>query len=200
MDNENKPAGEPNVSDSQKDDVLEKAFAHPVVKEIKSDMMRYKEERNSLRAKLETLEKGKEEEEKKKLEQQAEFQKLYEAEKAEKERILESAKQEKIRNAIMFEVQKAGAINPNDANFTHLEGVSIGEDGAVIGVSEAIEKVKAEKPYLFGGKSVQTFGQQPKAGTTSLTYEDLLKDPKLMRKYKDEQPEIFQALKDKYYS
>jgi len=195
-----KTESQPNVSDSQKDDVLEKAFAHPVVKEIKADMMRYKEERNSLRARLEALEKGKEEEQKKKLEEKAEYQKLYEAEKAEKEKILADARQEKISNAIRLEVTKAGAINPLDANFTHLEGVSIGDDGSVIGVVEAIEKVKAEKPYLFGGVKVQTFGQQPNKNSTSLTFEDLLKDTNLMIKITKEQPDVYQALKDKYYN
>lgn len=200
MDEEKKTDVDVSQNDSVKknDDVLEKAFAHPVVKEIKSDMMRYKDERNQLRSQLEEYKKKEQEVEVKRLEEEKKYKELFEAEKKAREELVNSLKVEKIRNAINGEAVKVGAINPNDANFLHLEGVSIGEDGNVTGVTEAIEKIKTEKPYLFASAGVQTFGQQPKKGDKSIIYQDLLDDAWLMSKYLKTQPDVVESLKQDY--
>jgi hypothetical protein len=78
--------------------------------------------------------------------------------------------------------------------------VTINADGNVEGAEEFVRKVLAEKPYLLGTQTPQTFGGQPARKHTDLTYADLLKDTKKMSEVMEKQPEVFRALKNEYYN
>jgi hypothetical protein len=179
------------------DEVLSKAYNHPTVKAWRDDALKRKARLRELEAEIEARKKTEAEAEAERMKKNQEFQALYEKERAEREQLAESFKREKINFAVREAAVRLGAIDSTDANFAHLKGVSIGEDGSVTGVDEAIGKILAEKPYLKKADSPPaTFGTQPAKGNGSLKWADLLAQPKLMKKIKDENPALFRALKE----
>ena len=180
----------------EKDDILDKAFQHPVIAKQREDMLAYKAKDRALTAELEALKKEKAEAEAKRLEDEKRYQELYEKEKSERTALVEKMKAEKIASAIREAAVKQNACNEYDANFANLPGVSIGDDGAVIGAEEAVAKVLSEKKYLQKDTtgSVETFTSKPAKAKGTVTWADLMADPALMYKIKKDQPEVFRRL------
>ena len=86
------------------------------------------------------------------------FEKILSTERQEKEKLarekdelVQQRKQDKLESAVLKEVSKH---SPNDSDdvlkFIDLAKLTVDESGHVSGVKEAVEKLKSEKPYLFG--------------------------------------------------
>jgi len=179
----------------EKDDILDKAFQHPVVAKQREDMLAYKAKARALEEKMAAIEAEKAASEAKRLEEEKRFQELYEKEKSERTALVEKMKTEKIASAIREAAVKAGAVDSTDPNFANLSGVSIGDDGAVTGAEEAVLKVMAERPYLKASTgAVETFASKPAKAKASVTWADLMADSALMYKIKKDQPEVFKRL------
>ena len=178
-----------------RDEILDKAFQHPVIAKQREDMLAYKAKDRALTAELDALKKEKAEAEAKRLEDEKRYQELYEKEKAERVALVERMKGEKIASAIREAAVKAGAVDVKDPNFANLSGVSVGDDGAVTGAEEAVAKVMAERPYLKATTAgVETFTSKPAKAKGTVTWADLMADPALMYKIKKDQPEVFRRL------
>lgn len=66
------------------------------------------------------------------------------------ERLKRSEWEYKYKTAIMIEAMKSNMCNVSDAEkFIQIEELTIDDNGNVIGVKEAFEKLKADRPYLF---------------------------------------------------
>lgn len=126
--------------------------------EDRADLRKKNRENKQLRerlraaeAELESARAAKKNEEEEAAKRKGEFQKLYETERQEKERIARELQQERITRVVGGALSKAGvrvaavsdvlAILPQDK----LKIV----DGVVEGVDELVEKFKAEKPWFF---------------------------------------------------
>jgi len=180
---------------------LDEVFKIPVIREQREDMLRYKEERNSLKEKLAAYEAEKAKAAEEGLKEKEEWKTLYEKEKSVRESLETSVRQEKILGAIRAAAVKAGVQDPADPNFSAPQGVEIGEDGTVKGAEEFVQKVVTARPYLLGEKAPQTFGGQPvKKVSADIKYEDLMKDTKKMSQVMSEQPDVYKALKEDYFN
>ncbi len=155
------------------------------------------EENKTLRADMAKIEKEKTEVEKKRLEDEGKFKEAAElsekkalvaeekADKADKTRIEKSKDYE-----IGMESKMRGAVDVKDIiKLIDNSAITTNEDGTFTGITEAIEKLKEDKPYLFSkdGKIIGAHTNKPKGGTIT-TREELLKDPIEATKFKQEHP------------
>jgi hypothetical protein len=180
------------------EDFLKQAFSHPVIKEQRDDMLRYKEELKAARSRLDEIEAAKAKEEAERLEKQGEWQKRFEAEKARADGLTEAIKREKITSAIRAEAAAQGAVNPGDANFSSLS-VTVNEAGEVEGVKEAVGAVLEKLPYLKAHASPSTFDSRPAGPKGTKTFLDLLNNTQEMARMKKEEPETFKRLRAEHY-
>ncbi|WP_249202111.1 phage scaffolding protein [Gluconobacter sp. Dm-74] len=66
-------------------------------------------------------------------------------------RMREESNREVIVSALRAEAIRNGAHNPDDVvRLIDLKGIERGEDGSVVGVSEALQQARQERAYLFG--------------------------------------------------
>lgn len=113
-----------------------------------------KETENALK-KYQEAEKQKQDEEAK---AKGEFEKLILLERQEKDKLalekaqlIEERKREKLESAVLKEVAKHSANDAEDVlKFVDISKLPVDENGQVTGLKEIIEKLKTDKPYLFG--------------------------------------------------
>lgn len=134
------------------------------------------------------------------LEQKGEFQKLAEAEKAradkaESDRKAIEAKYEADTKKFQLGIaaKSAGITDVNDA----LALIDIGQltvkDGKIEGIEPAIEKLKSEKPYLFGASAApRPHGDRADPG--KLTRADLVKDTRAAQELYEKNPQLFRQI------
>jgi hypothetical protein len=84
----------------------------------------------------------------KEAEDKGKFKELYESQKLEHENYKKQVEQERIRDAVRAAAIQAGLIDADLADLIPLDKVRV-ENGRVIGVEEAVNTHKANKPLLF---------------------------------------------------
>lgn len=79
------------------------------------------------------------------------------------------AQAERIRNAVLAEAARQGAIDPSDVvALLPSDSVTIGDDGQVAGAQEAVKALLAAKPHLVGSRRPSPDpGQGKQTGTES---------------------------------
>lgn len=91
------------------------------------------------------------------LKEQGKFKEL-----AEKSEARAKAAHDKLRNkAVELVAIRAGIVDPDAVKLADLSGVTLDDDGNVSGAAEAVEALKASKPYLFGAQAMTPQGQKP---------------------------------------
>lgn len=148
-----------------------------------------KEALDKLKA-IEDADKARKEEEMKK---NQEFEKL--AEEKTKEAEEAKAKYETSNKKVRFAelALKEGVVDVNDAfRLANLDGVTVSDDGTVSGMEDVIEKLKAEKKYLFGSQDQSLGGGStpPKDGDTQngkrIYKQSQVEDPEFYAKNKED--------------
>jgi hypothetical protein len=151
-------------------------------------------QRDEAKKKARDLEAQQQEQERQKLENQKEFENLYQKEKDRAEKLqteLDDSKKTRERDRKVYELgleaKAQGIADVRDAEaLIDLETITV-QDGKVMGVKEAVEKLKTDKPYLFGQKPVGTDSSRPRPPDVT-TREEILKSPMKLQKLKDENP------------
>ena len=146
--------------------------------------------------------------ERKILEEEGKFQEL--AEQAKKEAdTWRTRYQETLKRAeITTLASKLGAVDPEVVLALVAQRAEVTEDGKVLiegkPAEEALKALLSEKPYLV--KASETTGSGT-PGTTETdkfagvkTYEDLLKDSKLLAEFMKERPEEYRKLREEYFA
>ena len=140
------------------------------LKKIQSDMMRYKQEKRELAAKLDEIEKQRSQEEKAKLEEQGKFKDLaakHEAELVKAREELQAVQKKQIDLQKLSAFKDAGGelARPHYSSFVDLEKIVVDATGD-INVDSAkaeVERLKKDSPEIFKSltKSDQHAGQAP---------------------------------------
>lgn len=141
-----------NLTDEQLEKVYENPnlYKHPRFKDL-SDA---KKERDELRAKEKKVEEER-------LRSQGEFQKLAEAKEKENTELKQQLQSTKIDSAIEKAAAKLGAVDPEAVlKLVNRTSIRVDETGEISGVTEAVDTLIKEKPYLVNGPA-------PKLGTAS---------------------------------
>lgn len=136
-----------------------KTFDEGYVRELRAEAAKHRKELRATQAQLAEFQKTQEAAEAKKLEEQGEWQKLAEQEvarRAELEQELAAREQmlndEKRARLAISAATTLGAIDPSDANFeAAVSGIDISEPDAQAKIEQALEALKASRPYLFQG-------------------------------------------------
>ncbi len=134
-------------------------------------------EAKTYREKLEALEKKRQDDEKKALEDQGKFKDLAEKEKGEKVELAKRFSERAIVNELKTEALKAGIINSDDVALADRSAVKADENFVVTGAAEAIEALKKSKPYLFTAADDRT--PMPPPGAPPPKLKDKLFNPNL---------------------
>lgn len=172
----------------------------------KTDMHKYKEERNQLREQVAGLEKKinefSEKDKKVKedsLKEQEKFKELAELKEKEVVELRAQFNQQKIDSAIKTKALQLGINDPNDVKLVDMSKVVINENGEIENIDEVLNNLKTAKPYLFKGTETPKV-DTGKAGTipTDLDYKKLMANPQLAMKVKSEKPELYALLKEKH--
>lgn len=177
-----------------------------VYENTKTDMLKYKEQRNGLQTtnqelqtKLDKFEAEKKESADKKLLEDGEYKELAEKKQKEIDDLMLDKNSNLINSEIKFEALKLGAIDANDViKLIDTAEIKVNESGVVEGVSEAMKTFSEAKPNLFG--TVPTPGSTPlnidtkKPGVFPVdkAFEDL-KGSELMA-MKKENPDLYKKL------
>jgi len=106
-------------------------------------------EAKTLREKLEALDKKKQDDEKKALEEQGKFKDLAEKEKGEKAELQKKFSERAITSELKTEAIKAGILNSDDVALADRSSIKVDENFTVTGATDAIEALKKSRPYLF---------------------------------------------------
>ncbi len=173
--NANANAGETQLTEAQ----LAQAFQHPRFKELNE------------KAKLADKLKGDQEAaEKKRLEESGEHQKLAEQYKADADKATGLLNTERKNNALIIEANKLGAHDASVvAKLIDSNAITIDENGAISGVSDALKALQAANPYLFktgSGKSMGGSDTNPAGGgNADFTYSQF-KDAKFYQEHAKE--------------
>lgn len=137
---------------------------------IKSDLMKFKTERNELRAKLEEVENLKAQEEKAKMEEQGKYKELsakHEAELVKAREELKAVQQKQLDLQKLSAFREAGGelARPQYSNFVDLSRIVVDATGEinVDSAKSEVERLKKDSPELFKSltKSDQHAGQAP---------------------------------------
>ncbi len=172
----------------------------------KTDMHKYKEERNQLREQVAGLEKKINEfsdKDKKikedSLKEQQKFKELAELKEKELVDMKTLFNQQKIDSALKTKALQLGINDPNDIKLIDTSKVVFNENGEIDGVDEVLNNLKTAKPYLFKGTESPKV-DTGKAGSipADLTYKKLMENPQLATKVKSEKPELYALLKEKH--
>lgn len=168
------------------DEQLAAAFEHPRFKEL-----------NEKAKRADTLEKEKKAAETKALEEQGKWEEVAKS----KDEQLTTMQKAVVTSEIKTVAATLGAVNPSIvANAIDRAEVTVGEDGSITGVSEAVEALKVSDPYLFSNSNQQPHarvGSPTNPGTAPQTGYKFtmtqIKDPAF---YKEHRAEIGQAMRE----
>lgn len=119
------------------------------VEKLRAENAQRRTEAQQARALVDKLEQEKKRAVEDKLKEQGEYKKLYEDKDREASTKIEKLQSTMKMQAVQIALQSAGAQDPDFAKMVDLGSVSIGEDGEVRGVREAVDSMKANKPHLF---------------------------------------------------
>lgn len=143
------PAGNPPAGNSEgqgngqgvqlTDEQLAAAFNHPRFKSL-----------NERAKKADELEKQAQEAAEAAAKEQGKFEDLYKTANERATTLEAQLKQTRIENAVTLEAAKLGVVDPAAAvKLLDQSGISVGEDGAISGVAEALKALQEASPYLF---------------------------------------------------
>jgi hypothetical protein len=105
------------------------------------------------------------------LEEQKRYQELYEKEKAAGEKVNAERRSELIRSDFLVQAIQAGVADPKVAylvaqTMPEFSGVTIGEDGAIVGVEKVLKALVEAKPYLVTTTRPPSVGAATNPGRT----------------------------------
>lgn len=163
------PAGE--VGDQESETEQQAIDAEKLMAELKKTRREAAKYRTQLR-KLEEAEAERQREEMSELER---LKSDLEAEKSAREQALATARAQAIRSAVVSAASKAGFADPADAvNFIDADALTIGDDGGVEGVDEAIKALAEQKPYLIkSNPAVQPGATNPAGASLGVSEKEL---------------------------
>lgn len=178
-----------------------------VFNSYKTDMHKYKEERNQLRDQVAGLQKKFDEiatKEKKaqeeSLKEQQKFKELAELKEKENADLKIMFNAQKIEAALKTKALQMGINDPNDIKLVDSGKVVLNDAGEVQGVDECLTALQKSKPYLFGNATPKV--DTGKAGPIpdNISFRDLMKNPTLAQKMKAEKPELYESLRQKHFA
>lgn len=207
-----KPVEEPAKEEPQKVEVDKDGMTKVPAKvfdDYKTDMHKYKEQRNELQTKLQDTEKQledfKAQQKKSEEEKMIENEKFKElAEKREQELVDMQTQltENNIMSALTVEAMKLKINDVADLKLIDRSKVQINPDTKIVeGIENAIKELKEKKPYLFDNNGTKAPDvDTSKAGDIpeGSTYESLMENPAKLRELKQKDPDAYRQLRNTY--
>jgi hypothetical protein len=156
----------------------------PAIAEIQKDpnavaaLLKAKRDANAeataYRFKLDALDKKKQDDEKKALEDQGKFKDLAEKEKGEKTELMKKFSERAVLSELRTEALKAGILDTDAVILADKSGIKVDENFGISGAAEAIAALKKSKPFLFKAADEST---TPAPGTPNPPLKTTLINP-----------------------
>lgn len=169
------------------DEQLAAAFNHPRFKSL-----------NERAKKADDLERQAQEAAEAAAKEQGKFEDLYKQANERASTLEGQLKQTRIENAVTIEAAKLGVVDPNAAvKLLDQSGITVGDDGTISGVAEAVKALQQSSPYLFktpAQGSVGSGNSNPAGGANNAQAEFKYSEIQDLEFYKKNQAAIDKAV------